>query len=164
MARRTFLLLPSPVLTCPDSEFVSRKPRATRQEDQPVIGLVFFLLTGAGSWGSPGTSVIRTATAIWLFSLSPGHSSVRPPTRRRPEVHERLQRNHRQLAAFGGSGTPVIAAEKSGRYARVMELGPTYVDTIVRRWQDYAGPKANRESDGVTFDDLASKAVGVCGE
>ncbi|WP_374682818.1 hypothetical protein [Accumulibacter sp.] len=58
----------------------------------------------------------------------------------------------------------MIAAEKSGRYARVMELGPTYVDTIVRRWQDYADQKANRESDGVTFDDLASKAVGVCGE
>ncbi|WP_366145389.1 hypothetical protein [Candidatus Accumulibacter sp. ACC007] len=58
----------------------------------------------------------------------------------------------------------MIAAEKSGRYARVMELDPKYVDTIVYRWQDYAGPKATRESDGVTFDDLTSEAVGVCGE
>jgi len=65
------------------------------------------------------------------------------------------------LDAFGGSGTTLIAAEKSGRCARLMELDPKYCDVIVRRWQDYTGQKATRESDGVTFADLTSEAVGV---
>ena len=55
------------------------------------------------------------------------------------------------LDCFAGSGTTLIAAEKSGRSARLMELDPKYVDTIVRRWEDHSGKKATRESDGATF-------------
>ena len=56
---------------------------------------------------------------------------------------------------FGGSGTTMIAAHKSGRKARLIELDPKYVDVIVRRWQDYAGAKAIRQSDGASFDALS---------
>jgi hypothetical protein len=56
---------------------------------------------------------------------------------------------------FGGSGTTMIAAHKSGRKARLIELDPKYVDVIVRRWQDFAGAKAVRQSDGVAFDALS---------
>jgi hypothetical protein len=49
----------------------------------------------------------------------------------------------------------MIAAHKSGRKARLIELDPKYVDVIVRRWQDYAGAKAIRLSDGVAFDALS---------
>lgn len=55
---------------------------------------------------------------------------------------------------FGGSGTTMIAAEKTGRHSRLMELDPSYVDVIVRRWQEFTGKKATRESDGVLFDSL----------
>jgi hypothetical protein len=58
------------------------------------------------------------------------------------------------LDPFGGSGTTLIAAEKSGRVARLMELDPRYVDVIVRRWQEWTGKVAVREADGVAFDDL----------
>ena len=58
------------------------------------------------------------------------------------------------LDPFGGSGTTVIACEKSGRRARLMELDPKYVDVIVCRWQDYAGKKATRQVDGARFSDL----------
>ena len=58
------------------------------------------------------------------------------------------------LDPFGGSGTTMIAAHKSGRKARLIELDPKYVDVIVRRWQEYAGAQAVREADGVKFDDL----------
>ena len=61
----------------------------------------------------------------------------------------------RSWTPFGGSGTTLIAAEKSGRKAFLMELDPKYVDVIVRRWQDWTGKLATRESDGVGFDDLA---------
>ncbi len=43
------------------------------------------------------------------------------------------------LDAFGGSGTTLIAAEKTARAARLIELDPKYVDVIVHRWQDWTG-------------------------
>ena len=55
------------------------------------------------------------------------------------------------LDSFGGSGTTLIAAEKNGRVARLMELDPKYCDVIVRRWQDFTGKQATLESDGRTF-------------
>jgi len=55
------------------------------------------------------------------------------------------------LDSFGGSGTTLIAAEKNGRIARVMELDPKYVDVIVKRWEDFTGQKAVLESTGEPF-------------
>ncbi len=56
------------------------------------------------------------------------------------------------LDPFGGSGTTLIAAEKSGRIARLIELDPKYVDVIVRRWEDFTGKQATREADGASID------------
>ena len=55
------------------------------------------------------------------------------------------------LDLFGGSGTTLIACEKNGRYARVMELDPKYCDVIVRRWQAFTGKRAVLESTGQPF-------------
>jgi len=46
------------------------------------------------------------------------------------------------LDLFGGSGSTLIAAEKNGRVARLMELDPKYCDVIVKRWEDFTGQKA----------------------
>jgi DNA modification methylase len=46
------------------------------------------------------------------------------------------------LDLFGGSGSTLIACEKTGRYARLMELDPKYVDVIIKRWQDFTGKTA----------------------
>lgn len=62
------------------------------------------------------------------------------------------------LDPFGGSGTTLIACEKAGRRARLMELDPKYVDVIVRRWQDFTGKKAVRQADQVRFDDIKAEA------
>ena len=67
------------------------------------------------------------------------------------ELVERALRNSSRpgdvvLDPFGGSGTTLIAAEKSGRVARVMELDPKYADVIVHRWEDFTGKKAIREA------------------
>ena len=77
------------------------------------------------------------------------------------ELVERAIRNSSRpgdvvLDPFGGSGTTMIAAHKSGRKARLIELDPKYVDVIVRRWQDYAGAKATRQSDGMVFAQAAN--------
>jgi DNA modification methylase len=89
------------------------------------------------------------------------------PTMKPVELVERALRNSSRpgaivLDAFGGSGTTLIAAEKTGRRARLMELDPKYVDVIISRWQDWSGMIAVRESDGVAFDDLAAKAEVSC--
>jgi len=46
------------------------------------------------------------------------------------------------LDSFGGSGTTMIAAEKNGRIAYLMELDPKYCDVIVKRWEDFTGKQA----------------------
>ena len=51
------------------------------------------------------------------------------------------------LDLFGGSGSTLIAAEKLGRRARLMEIDPHYCDTIVRRWQDYTGKTATLDGE-----------------
>jgi DNA modification methylase len=73
------------------------------------------------------------------------------PTMKPVELVERALRNSSRpgdvvLDPFGGSGTTLIAAEKSGRVARLMELDPKYADVIVRRWEDFTGKKAIREA------------------
>jgi len=78
------------------------------------------------------------------------------PTMKPVELVERAVRNSSKtkdivLDPFGGSGSTLIACEKSGRRARLIELDPKYVDVIVRRWQDYTGQEAIRASDGAKF-------------
>jgi len=73
------------------------------------------------------------------------------PTMKPVELVERAIRNSSRpgdvvLDPFGGSGTTLIAAEKSGRRARLIELDPKYVDVIVRRWEDFTGQTAIREA------------------
>ncbi|ENG0235924.1 site-specific DNA-methyltransferase [Burkholderia multivorans] len=86
------------------------------------------------------------------------------PTMKPVELVERAIRNSSRpgnmvLDPFGGSGTTLIAAEKSGRLARLIELDPKYVDVIVRRWQDWTGKQATREADGMAFDQAASDSL-----
>ena len=94
---------------------------------------------------------------VWHFN-KPRVNDLHP-TMKPVELVERAIRNSSRpddvvLDPFGGSGTTLIAAEKSGRQARLIELDPKYVDVIVRRWQEYAGAQAVREADGEKFDDL----------
>ena len=99
---------------------------------------------------------------VWHFN-KPRVNDLHP-TMKPVELVERAIRNSSRpgdavLDPFGGSGTTLIAAEKSGRQARLIELDPKYVDVIVRRWQEYTGAQAVREADGVQFDDLVGEAV-----
>ncbi len=88
------------------------------------------------------------------------------PTMKPVELVERAVRNSSKtrdivLDPFGGSGSTVIACEKSGRRARLIELDPKYVDVIVRRWQDFSGGEATRLGDGVTFDQAVSASSAI---
>jgi DNA modification methylase len=62
------------------------------------------------------------------------------------------------LDAFLGSGTTVIAAERTGRRCHALELDPGYVDIAIRRWQTLTSDKARHVATGRSFEDLASEA------
>lgn len=64
------------------------------------------------------------------------------------------------LDSFGGSGTTLIAAEKNGRVARLMELDPRYCDVIVRRWQQFTGRQGVLENTSKTFDEVLADREG----
>ena len=81
------------------------------------------------------------------------------PTMKPVELMERSIRNSSRpgdvvLDCFGGSGSTLIAAEKSGRRCFMMELDPKYCDVIVRRWQEFSGGKAISEYSQRVFDEV----------
>ena len=86
------------------------------------------------------------------------------PTMKPVELIERAITNSSKsrdivLDLFGGSGTTLIAAERTGRSARLMELDPRYADVIVKRWQEYSGGNAVLDGEDRTFDDLAAQRL-----
>ncbi len=85
------------------------------------------------------------------------------PTMKPVALVERAIRNSSKtrdivLDPFGGSGTTLIACEKTNRQARLVEMDPKYVDTIVRRWQAFTGAQATLDGDGRTFDEIAGES------
>ena len=60
------------------------------------------------------------------------------------------------LDPFGGSGSTLIACEKAGRHARLLELDPKYCDVIIRRWRAWSGEQVTLEADGRTFEETAA--------
>lgn len=59
------------------------------------------------------------------------------------------------IDCFGGTGTTLIACEKTSRDCRMMELDPKYCDVIIKRWQDFTGKQAIHEQSGKTFNEIA---------
>ena len=97
-----------------------------------------------------------------VWQIKKPHKNDLHPTMKPVELMERAVRNSSKtrdivLDPFGGSGTTVIACEKSGRRARLMELDPKYVDVIIRRFQDYTGKQVTRQADGVEFNALCQE-------
>ena len=95
---------------------------------------------------------------VW-FMNKPAKNDLHP-TMKPVELVERAVRNSSKgrdivLDPFGGSGSTLIACEKTGRSARLIELDPKYVDVIIRRWQEFTGGTAVLDGDGRTFDEVA---------
>lgn len=65
-------------------------------------------------------------------------------------------RNAIVIDCFGGTGTTLIACEKTNRDCRMMELDPKYCDVIVKRWQDFTGNDAIYEPTGQTYQEMAN--------
>jgi DNA modification methylase len=107
-------------------------------------------------WRYPGAnSFARGGEEGNLLAL---HPTVKPVAMVADAILDASARGDIVLDAFLGSGTTLIAAERTGRRCYGLELDPGYVDTIVRRWQKLSGGSALHGISGRSFDDLAREA------
>jgi DNA modification methylase len=87
------------------------------------------------------------------------HPTMKPVELILGQLKNSSRRGDVVLDLFGGSGSTMIACQKAGRKARLMEFDPRYCDVIVRRWQEFTGRKATLEDSGELFDDLESQRM-----
>jgi len=105
-------------------------------------------------WSYPGAnSFARESSEGNLLAL---HPTVKPLALVADALLDASRRGERVLDPFLGSGTTLIAAEKTGRIGLGIEMDPRYVDVAVRRWQRFTGQKAQHAVTGETFE--------VCGQ
>jgi DNA modification methylase len=97
---------------------------------------------------------------VWFID-KPARNDLHP-TMKPVALVERAIRNSSKsrdivLDPFGGSGSTLIACEKAGRQARLIELNPRYCDVMLRRWQEWTGEQASWGKNGRSFADVAAK-------
>jgi DNA modification methylase len=85
------------------------------------------------------------------------HPTVKPVALVADAIRDVSHRGQSVLDVFGGSGTTLIAAEKTGRVARLMELDPAYCDVIIRRWEKLTGKRAILSSSGADFETVEAE-------
>ena len=135
--------------------------------------LVFVLKAGSGGHqnnvrlGRQG----RNRGNVWAYAAGPGfgrageeghlaalHPTIKPVAMVADAILDSSRRGDIVLDPFLGSGTTLMAAERTGRQCRGLELDPLYVDAIVRRWQAYTGAAARHAVTGAAFDEAAHAA------
>lgn len=97
----------------------------------------------------------RDQSDVWEYN-KPVRNDLHP-TMKPVELVERAINNSSKIGdivldGFGGSGSTLIAAEKTRRKARLMELDPKFCDVIVRRWEEYTGKKAELHNNAESSD------------
>ena len=113
---------------------------------------------GAAHWFNPE---ITNATDVWsVKKVSPNamvHLTEKPVELAVRALTYSSKAGETVLDLFGGSGSTLIACERLGRRARLMEIDPPYCDVVISRWQSYTGKKAVLEADGRSFEEIADE-------
>jgi DNA modification methylase len=110
----------------------------------------------------------RSRSNVWPYAVGPGfgrageegrlavlHPTVKPIGMVADAILDVTRRGDIVLDPFLGSGTTLMACERTGRRCRGLELDPLYVDVIVRRWEAYTGASARLVETGQAFEDVA---------
>jgi DNA modification methylase len=112
----------------------------------------------------------RNRSNIWDYAgvntMRPGrleelamHPTVKPVAMVADAIKDCSRRGGLVLDPFCGSGTILIATERTGRKARALEIDPAYVDVAVRRWQSYTGKAAVLAGSGETFEAMEERRI-----
>jgi DNA modification methylase len=92
------------------------------------------------------------------------HPTVKPVALVADAIRDCSKRGNIALDPFGGSGTTLIAAEQTGRQARLLEYDPVYCDTIVRRWEAFTGKRVTLAETGEPFEEVEERRISERGE
>lgn len=114
----------------------------------------------------------RHRSNVWdyagISSISPTrseelarHPTSKPVTLVADAIRDCSRRGQIVLDGFGGAGSTLIAAEKTGRRARLIEYDELYTDTIVTRWEKLTGKRAVHAETGLTFEETAERRGNV---
>lgn len=111
----------------------------TDYQSQHEPCLYGWMKNGSHSWYSD-----RKQTSVWRFDKEKveGHTTPKPVALVEKAITNSSKGGDIVVDLFGGSGSTLIASEKIGRKAYLMELDPKYCDVIVKRWEDFTGKKA----------------------
>ena len=111
-------------------------------------------------WDFPGQNTFHGGRADDLAA----HPTVKPTNLVAEAIRDVSRRGDIALDVFGGSGTTILAAEKTGRRGYLVEFDSVYVDVAVRRWERLTGRQAVLESTGATFAQTAAERRPTEGE
>ena len=107
-------------------------------------------------WDYPGVNSFRAGRTEELTL----HPTVKPVALVADAIKDCSRRGDIVLDPFGGSGTTLIAAQKSGRRARLIEYDPAYCDVILRRYEASTGDRALLAENRQTFEDIGEQRIG----
>ncbi|MGE0270241.1 MAG: site-specific DNA-methyltransferase [Alphaproteobacteria bacterium] len=108
-------------------------------------------------WDYPGVNTFRAGRMDDLTA----HPTVKPVELVADAILDATKRGDIVLDPFVGSGTTIIAAERTGRRAFAMEIDPVYADTAIRRWEAYTGEESRHADTGATFTETAALRRGA---
>ncbi len=108
-------------------------------------------------WVYPGVNTFKHGRMAELEA----HPTVKPLAMVVDALKDCSRRSGIVLDPFLGSGTTLLAAEKTGRFGRGIEFDPHYVDVAIRRWQEMTGARAIHVESGLTFEQLAAQRGAV---
>ena len=110
-------------------------------------------------WNYPGAATFKGQQLLAL------HPTVKPVGLVADAIRDCSHRQGIVLDSFAGSGTILIAAERTGRRARAIEFEPRYVDVAIHRWQRVTGKEAVLRATGQTWDEVRdARRVGEIAE
>jgi DNA modification methylase len=101
-------------------------------------------------WDYAGINTMRAGRLEELAM----HPTVKPVAMVADAIQDCSRRKGIILDPFLGSGTTLVAAERTGRRARGIEIDPAYVDVAIRRWQAYTGKAAELAATGQSFEEI----------
>jgi DNA modification methylase len=101
-------------------------------------------------------------TDVWRFDRVKGeerhgHATPKPVAMMERVMKSSLPKDGLCVEPFGGSGSTLMGAEKTGRICYTIELQAKYCDVIIKRWQDFTGQQATLEATGQTFAELQAE-------
>ena len=134
----------------------------------PVFGRVYWhfqhepCVMGWRQGDKPEHDGVHEHTSVWTVDWDgKARISGDHPTSKPVELFVRPIKKHTNVGdivfePFSGSGSQLIAAERTGRRCRAIEISPPYIDVAIRRWQKATGKDATLDGDGRTFNEIAA--------